>query len=83
MELALPLAAAGISEMVDENMASAARVHGIESGKNLNDRTLIAFGGAAPVHASRVAKKLGIKKIVIPSGAGVGSALGFLRAPAA
>ena len=69
--------------MVDENMASAARVHGIESGKNLNDRTLIAFGGAAPVHASMVAKKLGIKKIVIPSGAGVGSALGFLRAPAA
>ena len=83
LELSLPLAAAGISEMVDENMASAARVHGIESGKNLNDRTLIAFGGAAPVHASRVAKKLGIKKIVIPSGAGVGSALGFLRAPAA
>ena len=44
LELSLPLAAAGISEMVDENMASAARVHGIESGKNLNDRALIAFG---------------------------------------
>ncbi len=83
MELALPLAAAGISEMLDENMARAARVHSIEGGKNLKDRTLIAFGGAAPVHASRVAKKLGIKKIVIPSGAGFGSALGFLKAPAA
>jgi|TARA_B100000959_G_scaffold239688_1_gene260484 N-methylhydantoinase A len=83
LELSIPLAAVGISEMVDENMASAARVHSIESGKNLNDRTLIAFGGAAPVHASRVAQKLGIRKILIPSGAGVGSALGFLKAPAA
>jgi N-methylhydantoinase A len=76
-------AAAGISEIVDENMANAARVHAIECGKDLGTRTLIAFGGAAPLHASRLAEKLGINQIVIPTGAGVGSAIGFLRAPIA
>ena len=73
-------AASGVAEIVDENMANAARVHGIESGKELASRTLIAFGGAAPLHACRVAEKLGIGRIVIPAGAGVGSAIGFLRA---
>ena len=73
-------AASGVTEIVDENMANAARVHGIESGKELASRTLIAFGGAAPLHACRVAEKLGIGRIVIPAGAGVGSAIGFLRA---
>jgi N-methylhydantoinase A len=73
-------AASGVAEIVDENMANAARVHGIESGKELAPRTLIAFGGAAPLHACRVAEKLGIGRIVIPAGAGVGSAIGFLRA---
>ena len=76
-------AAAGISEIVDENMANAARVHAIECGKDLGTRTLIAFGGAAPLHASRLAEKLGIDRIVVPTGAGVGSAIGFLRAPIA
>lgn len=75
--------AAGISEIVDENMANAARVHAIECGKDLGTRTLIAFGGAAPLHASRLAEKLGVNQIVIPTGAGVGSAIGFLRAPIA
>ncbi len=75
--------AAGISEIVDENMANAARVHAIECGKDLRSRTLIAFGGAAPLHASRLAEKLGVESIVIPTGAGVGSAIGFLRAPIA
>jgi N-methylhydantoinase A len=73
-------AAAGVAEMVDENMRNAARVHGIECGKELAPRTLVAFGGAAPLHACRVADKLGIGGIVIPTGAGVGSAIGFLRA---
>jgi N-methylhydantoinase A len=73
----------GVSEMVDENMANAARVHAIERGKTLADRTLIAFGGAAPLHAARLAEKLGMKRIVIPASAGVGSAIGFLRAPVA
>ena len=72
--------AAGVSEIVDENMANAARVHGIESGKELAPRTLIAFGGAAPLHACRLATKLRIDDIVVPVGAGVGSAIGFLRA---
>jgi N-methylhydantoinase A len=76
-------AALGISEMVDENMANAARVHAIESGKDLRPRTLIAFGGAAPLHAARVAEKLGIGRILIPANAGVGSAVGLLRAPVA
>jgi N-methylhydantoinase A len=76
-------AALGISEMVDENMANAARVHAIESGKDLRARTLIAFGGAAPLHAARVAQKLGIRRVLIPANAGVGSAVGLLRAPVA
>ncbi|MGB9313993.1 MAG: hydantoinase/oxoprolinase family protein, partial [Pseudolabrys sp.] len=60
LDLATEHAALGISEIVDENMANAARVHAIESGKDLRSRTLIAFGGAAPLHAARVAEKLGI-----------------------
>ncbi len=81
LSLATDHAAFGISEIVDENMANAARVHAIESGKDLRSRTLIAFGGAAPLHAARVAEKLGIARVLIPANAGVGSAVGFLRAP--
>ncbi|WP_395714019.1 hydantoinase/oxoprolinase family protein [Reyranella sp.] len=76
-------AAAGVAEIVDETMASAARVHAVENGKDTADRTLIAFGGAAPLHAARLARKLGMKRVVVPVGAGVGSAFGFLRAPIA
>ncbi|MDE0907690.1 MAG: hydantoinase/oxoprolinase family protein [SAR324 cluster bacterium] len=83
LELSDTLAAFGISEVVDENMANAARVHAIENGKRLDDRTLIAFGGAAPLHATRLADKLGIERVLVPVSAGVGSAVGFLRAPAA
>ncbi len=75
------IAAAGIAEIVDENMASAARVHAVENGKDTAGRTLIAFGGAAPLHAARLAEKLGISRVIVPKGAGVGSAYGFLRAP--
>ena len=74
-------AAAGMSEIVEENMANAARVHAIERGKALEGATMIAFGGAAPLHAGRLAQKLGMRRVVIPTGAGVGSAIGFLRAP--
>ena len=63
--------------------SNAARVHAIESGKDLRTRTLIAFGGAAPLHAARVAAKLGIGRVLIPANAGVGSAVGLLRAPVA
>jgi N-methylhydantoinase A len=74
-------AAYGVSEVVDENMANAARMHAIESGEDLTNFTMIAFGGAAPLHAGRLCDKLGIKHLLIPKGAGVGSAIGFLRAP--
>jgi len=77
------LSAFAVSEMVDENMANAARVHAVERGKELAGRALIAFGGAAPLHAARLAEKLGIDRVVVPAGAGVGSAIGFLRAPLA
>ncbi len=75
--------AAGVAEIVEENMANAARVHAIERGKDISQCTMIAFGGAAPLHACPLAEKLGIERIIVPSGAGVGSAIGFLQAPIA
>lgn len=83
LALDMATAAFGIGEIVEENMANAARVHAVERGVAVTDHTLVAFGGAAPLHAARLAEKLGIKRIVIPADAGVGSAVGFLRAPAA
>ncbi|MCP5149527.1 MAG: hydantoinase/oxoprolinase family protein [Ectothiorhodospiraceae bacterium] len=77
------LAAFAVSELVDDNMANAARVHAVEQGKDLGSRALVAFGGAAPLHACRIAEKLGIERVLVPTGAGVGSAIGFLRAPVA
>ena len=74
-------AAFGITEMVDENMANAARVHTVENGRDIERFTMIGFGGGAPLHACRLGEKLGIKDIIIPPGAGVGSAIGFLKAP--
>jgi len=81
--LSADMAALGVVEMVDENMANAARVHAIESGKGYEGRVIIAFGGGGPVHGYRVAEKVGVKRMLVPSGAGVGSAIGFLRAPVA
>ena len=75
--------ALGMSEVVDENMASAAQVHAVERGKVLRQCTMIAFGGAGPLHACRMAEKLGIRRVVIPLHPGVGSAVGMLRAPVA
>ncbi len=71
----------GLCEVVDENMANAARVHAVENGEDLAEYTMIAFGGAAPLHAGRLCEKLGVDRLLIPPGAGVGSAIGFLRAP--
>ena len=74
-------AAFGLAEVVDENMANAARVHAVENGEDLSEYTMIAFGGAAPLHAGRLCEKLGVDRLLVPTGAGVGSAIGFLRAP--
>jgi N-methylhydantoinase A len=74
-------AAVGIAEVVDENMTNAARVHAVENGKDLGGFSMVAFGGGAPLHASRLMDKLGLTELFVPPGAGVGSAIGFLRAP--
>jgi N-methylhydantoinase A len=71
----------GIAEMVDENMGNAGRVHAVENGKDLSGFSLITFGGAGPLHAARLCEKMGIATFIVPPGAGVGSAIGFLRAP--
>ncbi len=81
LEMATETAAFGLAEVVDENMANAARVHAVENGEDLADYTMIAFGGAAPLHAGRLCEKLGVERLLVPPGAGVGSAIGFLRAP--
>jgi N-methylhydantoinase A len=70
-------------EIVEENMANAARVHAIERGQTTAQCTLIAFGGAAPLHAASMARRLDIHQVVIPKDAGVGSAVGFLLSPLA
>jgi N-methylhydantoinase A len=80
-ELSAADAAFAVTEMVDENMANAARVHAVENGRDIEDYTIIAFGGGAPLHACRACEKLGINSAIIPPGAGVGSAIGFLQAP--
>ena len=83
LSLESPWPAAGVSEIVEENMTNAARVHAIERGKVISRYAIIAFGGGAPLHAGRLAEKLGVAKVVVPVGASVGSAIGFLRAPVA
>jgi N-methylhydantoinase A len=72
----------GIHDIVNENMASAARVHIAERGRDPRDYALLCTGGAGPVHAQQVARKLGISRVICPPSAGVASALGLLVAPA-
>jgi N-methylhydantoinase A len=76
-------AAWGIHQLVNENMANAARVHVVERGKNPRALPVIAFGGAGPVHGYRVAELTGCPGLILPPSAGVTSALGFLVAPLA
>lgn len=80
LEIDSVTAAFGLCEVVDENMSNAARMHAVENGMELSDYTMIAFGGAAPLHAGRLCEKLGVGALLVPPGAGVGSAIGFLRA---
>jgi N-methylhydantoinase A len=74
-------AAEGVLAVVDESMAAAARMHAVESGTALEDRVMIAFGGNGPLHATRVARRAGVRRVVIPRNPSVGSAVGFLFAP--
>jgi N-methylhydantoinase A len=76
-------AAWAIHELVNEQMANAARVHAVERGTDLRQLPLYAFGGAGPAHAWRVASNLGMRLVIVPPGAGVGSAVGLLAAPLA
>lgn len=73
----------GIHEVVNEQMAGAARMHAIEDGKDPREYPIFAFGGAGPVHAYRVAEILGSPELIVPFGAGVASTIGFLVAPLA
>jgi len=76
-------AAWGIHRVVNENMAAAARIHGIERGKDLRAYPLFAFGGAGPVHAWQVGRILRVPRVLVPFGAGAISAYGLLVAPLA
>ena len=73
----------GIHDLINETMAAAAKTHIAEKGGNPKIVTVVAFGGAGPVHAYGLAKKLGAPRLIVPPNAGVGSALGFFTAPRA
>lgn len=74
-------AASGVYRIVCENMASSAKVHAVEKGKDIRGYTLVAFGGAGPMHAREISRRLGCRKILVPPNAGVFSAVGLLVAP--
>jgi N-methylhydantoinase A len=81
LNLSLERAAWGVHEVVNENMANASRIHAVEKGIDPRRFSLVAFGGAGPVHAYQVAEKLRLETIIVPAAAGVCSAFGFLLAP--
>jgi N-methylhydantoinase A len=82
VKLPLTDVAWGIHDVVNENMAGAARVHIAERGRDPRNYALLCTGGAGPVHAYEVARKLGLRQVICPPAAGVASALGLLVAPA-
>ena len=81
LNLSVDRMAWGVHQLVNENMAAAARVHGAERGLEIRRYTMVATGGAGPVHACGVAEKLSVKQVIVPPLAGVGSAFGFMTAP--
>ena len=83
LDLSIDRLAWGVHQLVNENMAAAARVHAAERGLEIRRYTMVATGGAGPVHACGVAEGLGIGRVIIPPRAGVGSAFGLLTAPIA
>ena len=80
LDLSVGEAAWGIHAVANANMERAMRVVSVERGRDPRGYTLVAFGGAGPVHATRLARSLGIPEIIVPHGAGVGSAVGLLEA---
>lgn len=74
-------AASGIHRIVCEHMAAAVKIHAVENGRDVRHYTLLAFGGAGPIHAREVARRTGVKDILVPANAGVFSAFGLLVAP--
>ena len=81
LELDVMETASGIARVVDNNMATAARVHIAEAGTDPQRYRMVAFGGAGPVHAYELARLLDIRQVIFPRGAGVASAIGMLVAP--
>ena len=81
LELQLERAAFGIHDIISEDVARAFRIHASERGFDYRASSMIAFGGCGPVHAIRVARKLGIPRVVFPVAAGVMSAIGLLASP--
>src|SRR5262249_57824911 len=81
--VSMPRCAWGIHDLVNESMSKAAAVHATDLGVDPRSLPMVAFGGAGPAHAYGIARKLGIKRIICPTGAGVTSAIGLLIAPLA
>lgn len=81
LDISTTKAAWGIHQLVNENMAAAARVHAAERGLDIQKYAMVTTGGAGPVHASGVAERLNVRTVIVPPIAGVGSSFGFLLAP--
>ncbi len=74
------MAAWGVHAMANSNMEMAMRVISVERGRDPRRYAMVAFGGAGPVHAAVLARSLGVPRVIVPNGAGVGSAIGLLNA---
>ena len=81
LRLSVIAAASGIHRIVCEHMAAAAKIHAVENGRDVRRYTLLAFGGAGPIHAREVARRTGCTEVLVPANAGVFSAFGLLVAP--
>ena len=81
LDVSVMEAAWGIIDLVAENMAGAARVHIVEKGRDPRRYAMVAMGGAGPLHAARVARKLGVGEVVVPPASGAASAMGMLASP--
>jgi len=81
LDVSVERCAWGIHDLVNESMSKAAAMHATDLGVDPRSLPMVAFGGAGPVHAYGIARKLGITRIICPTGAGVTSAIGLLIAP--